>query len=49
MTPFQKAVQRQQREARAQFKALAKMYPGCFDSRGKPVVATLTLPCAKTK
>jgi hypothetical protein len=37
-------LKRQQREARKMFKRLAKLYPKAFDSKGKPIVATLKLP-----
>ena len=44
MSDFRKTLERQKREIRQQFKALSKLYPGCFDKHGKPVVATLRLP-----
>ena len=35
---------RQIREARRTMKQLAKLYPGCFDKHGKPIVAVLSFP-----
>jgi hypothetical protein len=35
---------RQLREARRTMRQLAKMYPGAFDARGRPIVAVLRLP-----
>lgn len=31
-------------EARASMAALRKLYPGCFDKDGRPLVATLSMP-----
>jgi hypothetical protein len=31
---------KQQADARAMMQQLAKMYPHCFDSRGRPIVAS---------
>lgn len=33
-----------QAECRKSMQKLARLYPGCFDANGKPIVATLTLP-----
>jgi len=41
---IRQVIARQKRQIRKDFKALAKLYPGCFDERGKPVVAVLSLP-----
>lgn len=35
---------RMQADIRRDFKALAKIYPACFDAKGKPTVAVLRLP-----
>lgn len=40
-------IKRQQREARKTMRQLAKLYPGAFDSKGKPIVATLRLSSIK--
>jgi len=39
---------RQKAEARATLAQLAKLYPGCFDAQGRPIVATLRLPSQPT-
>lgn len=35
---------RQIAEARRAMEQIAKLYPGCFDAQGRPIVATLRLP-----
>jgi hypothetical protein len=35
---------RQIAEARASLAQLAKLYPGCFDKHGKPIVASARFP-----
>jgi hypothetical protein len=45
MTP--EKLTRMQAEIRREFKALAKVYPGCFDAAGKPIVAELRLPTVR--
>lgn len=34
-------------DARRQMQHLAKLYPVCFDERGKPIVAALRLPALR--
>ena len=38
------AILRQIAEARASLAQLAKLYPGCFDKHGKPLVASARFP-----
>lgn len=38
---------RQIESARRQMQELAKLYPGCFDKRGRPLVAVARLPLPK--
>lgn len=35
---------KQQADIRRNFAELARLYPGCFDANGKPIVATLRPP-----
>mgnify|MGYP001227098927 CR=1 FL=1 len=44
MNNIREVIARQQREIREQFGVLAKLYPGCFDKSGKPIVVELRLP-----
>lgn len=39
-----KQILRQIAKARRNVRRLAKLYPGCFDEQGRPIVATLRLP-----
>lgn len=41
-------IARMQADIRRDFKALAKIYPGCFDASGKPIVAELRFPTLAT-
>lgn len=34
-------------DARRQMQQLAKLYPGCFDKQGRPIVAVARLPLPK--
>lgn len=39
----------QMADARRQMERLAKLYPGCFDANGKPIVASARLPVPTAK